>query len=123
LQPGQFPRVELILRKLLHQALQKFSRVLAVARAQGRYRERHARVRFEVVSTGRGELQLFDAGPLVGLSSIEIEQPSDRSRVEAQDIVFDADREVRVVAGRIVSEQRLGHAARHVTIEVRVLYY
>jgi hypothetical protein len=92
LDPSQFPRVKLVLWKLLYQSLQKLLRPLLVVLPQGRNGPQHARVWFEVVTPRGGKLQLFDAGPLIGLRSVEFQQPSDRRRVKAQNVVFDADR-------------------------------
>jgi len=70
--------------------------------------QQETRVGTQVVSLLSGQAELRDACVLVGLGTTQAEQPADGCRIDAQQVVFDAHREIGIVIGRILREQFLG---------------
>src|SRR5580658_2513420 len=104
-QLSQLLRIEPVMRELASQRAKQVARFRNILVAQGRHGQQKPGVGGQVLAFLSGQTQILDSLIAVGFAAAGLQYPTHRRRLQTEQIIFDADSQIRVVVIRLDGEQ------------------
>src|SRR5580698_1107112 len=104
-QLSQLLRIEPVMRELASQRGKQVARFGNVLIAQGRHGQQKPGVGGQILAFLSGQTQILDSLIAIGFAATGLQYPTHRRRLQTEQIIFDADGQIRVVVIGLDGEQ------------------